>query len=84
MINFCSLYIFRRIRCKYKQSKLPSRVLLMLSLKLFAEFQNIIKLEPVDTGNAEKESQLSTSSFYFSNDDLMRLLNVVYICRLHA
>lgn len=84
MINFCSLYIFRRIRCKYKQSKLPSRVLLMLSLKLFAEFQIIIKLEPVDTGNAEKQSQLSTSSFYFSNDDLMRLLNVVYICRLHA
>lgn len=83
MINFCSLYIFRRIRCKYKQSKLPSRVLLILSLKLFAEFQNIIKLEPVDTGNAEKKSQLSTSSFYFSND-LMRLLNVVYICRLHA
>lgn len=58
----------------------------MLSLKLFAEFQNIIKLEPVDTGNtgnAEKQSQLSTSSFYFSND-LMRLLNVVYIYRLHA
>lgn len=55
----------------------------MLSLKLFAEFQNIIKLEPVDTGNAEKESQLSTSYFYFS-DDLMRLLNVVYIYRLHA
>lgn len=51
--NFVHYIYLEEFDGNAKQSRLPSRVLLMLSLKLFAEIQKIIKLEPVDTGNAE-------------------------------